>query len=59
MRDAGLLESTLARPVNRAAYLLDASDQAAVIATLQLAEGTMTEEAFAAWLRENSIPFEE
>jgi len=102
LRDAGLLESALARPINRAAYgegdafdmaaayafgiprnhpfvdgnkrtayvaaelflmkngyLLAASDQAAVLAVLQLAEGTMTEEAFVTWLRENSIPFEE
>ena len=40
-------------------YLLAASDQAAVLATLQLADGTMPEEAFAAWLRENSVTHEE
>jgi death-on-curing protein len=102
LRDKGLLESALARPINRAAYgegdafdmaaayafgivrnhpfvdgnkrtgyvaaelflmkngcLLAASDQAAVLTALHLAEGTMTEEAFAAWLRENSVPYED
>jgi death on curing protein len=97
LRDHGLLQSALARPMNRAAYgeptvhelaaayafgivrnhpfvdgnkrtafvaaalfLLDhglepaARDEAIVTAVLHLAEGSMSEESFAQWLRENS-----
>ncbi len=102
LRDGGLLESALARPINRAAYgevdvfdlaaayafgiarnhafidgnkrtayvamelflfkngyVLGASDADAVINMLQLAEGAMTEEAFAAWLRAASVRAED
>ncbi|MGH7090535.1 MAG: type II toxin-antitoxin system death-on-curing family toxin [Stellaceae bacterium] len=102
VRDLALLESALARPLNRAAYgegdafdlaaayafgiarnhpffdgnkrtgyvaaelflmkngyVLESTDVASVLAMLQLAEGTMTEEAFAKWLRENSTPFKD
>jgi death on curing protein len=102
LRDKGLLESALARPINRAAYgkgdafdmaaayafgivrnhpfvdgnkrtgyvaaelflmkngcLLVADDRDAVLTMLQLAEGTMTEEAYATWLRKNSAPYED
>jgi death-on-curing protein len=101
VRDHGLLESALARPMNLAAYgrpdafavaaayafgiarnhpfvdgnkrtayvaaelflmknglVLNSSDQDCVLSTLQLADGTLDEEAFAAWLRANSIPFD-
>ena len=101
VRDAGMLESALARPINQNAYRdgdafdlaaayafgivrnhpfidgnkrtgyvaaelcllknghqLEATDQDAVLMTLQLADGSLTEDAFAAWLRANSIPFE-
>jgi death-on-curing protein len=101
VRDAGLLESALARPENLAAYgepdvfelaaayafgvvkdhpfvdgnkragfmaaatylalngqSLEATDAEAVTAVLALASSAMEEEAFAAWLRENSRPFE-
>jgi death-on-curing protein len=102
VRDVGMLESAMARPINKDAYgasdvfdlaaayafgiirnhpfidgnkrtgyvaaelflmkngqLLTATDQAAVMTTLQLAESTTSEDAFAAWLRENSIPFDD
>jgi death-on-curing protein len=102
VRDHGLLESALARPINRAAYsdpdvfdlaasyafgiarnhpfidgnkrtayvamelfllknghICEASDADALLMMLQLTEGNMTEEAFAAWLREHSVPFDE
>lgn len=102
VRDRGLLESAMARPINLAAYgrpdapalaaayafgivrnhpfvdgnkrtafttaatfLLDnghelnASERDAALTTLQLADGTLDEEAFAAWLRANCVPFEE
>jgi death-on-curing protein len=101
VRDQGLLESALARPVNLDAYdepdafalaacyafgivrnhpfvdgnkrtayvaaelfltkngwVLNSSDQDSVLTTLQLADGTLDEAAFAAWLRADSIPFE-
>jgi death on curing protein len=102
LRDKNLLESALARPMNRAAYdngdafdlaasyafgisrnhpfidgnkrtayvaaelflmknghMLTASDEQCVISMLHLAEGGMTEEEFAEWLRANSVAFEE
>jgi death on curing protein len=102
LRDRGLLDSALARPINldadgkpdafslaaayafgivrdrpfvdgnkRSAYVaaelslmknghvLNTSDQECVLSTLQLADGTLDEVAFAAWLRANSITFEE
>jgi death on curing protein len=102
LRDKNLLESALARPMNRAAYdngdafdlaasyafgisrnhpfidgnkrtayvaaelflmknghMLTASDEQCVISMLHLAEGSMTEEELAEWLRANSVAFEE
>jgi len=101
LRDRGLLQSALARPVHRAAYgksdvfdlaaayafgiardhpfvdgnkrtayvaaelfllkhgyELTTSDADAVIAMLRLAEGAMSERAFADWLRGGSVVFE-
>lgn len=102
VRDIGLLESALARPLNRAAYgdasVFDmaaayafgiirnhpffdgnkrvaliaaalflgehgreivASDAAVVVAVLALADGSLDEAGFAAWLAEHTIPVPE
>jgi death-on-curing protein len=102
LRDPGLLQSALARPINRAAYAggdafdfaaayafgivrnhpfidankrtafvlallclldhgheLEAAEADKTLTMLRLAEGAMTEEAFAAWLRENCVAAEE
>jgi len=40
-------------------FELNASERDATLAMLALVENDMTEDAFAAWLRANSIPFEE
>ena len=101
LRDAGLLQSALARPLNQAAYgsgdafnlaaayafgiarnhpfvdgnkrtgfltatvfllengyELDATNPDAAAAMLELANGSMSEEFFAAWLRDKSISAE-
>jgi death on curing protein len=101
VRDRGLLQSALARPINAAAYgmpdlaalaaayaqgiarnhpFIDgnkrtayvvmelflarngvemvASDEAAVLTMLQLAEGSMPEAAYADWIRANSQPLD-
>jgi death-on-curing protein len=101
LRDAGLLQSALARPLNQAAYgsgdafnlaaayafgiarnhpfvdgnkrtgfltatvfllengyELDATNPDAAAAMLELANGSMSEEVFAAWLRDKSISAE-
>lgn len=99
IRDEGLLESALSRPINRAAYdagadiailaagyafglaknhpfidgnkrtayvamelflldngfVLNASDEEALLAMLRLAAGETSEEEYAAWIRGNSV----
>ena len=102
LRDAGLLQSALTRPINRAAYadadafelaaayafgiarnrpffdgnkrtayvamelflskngwLLQAGDVAATLTMLQLAERSLSEEGYTAWLRANCVAAEE
>ena len=39
-------------------FALNSNDEDCLLTTLQLADGTLDEEAFAAWLRTNSVPFE-
>ena len=52
LRDEGLLDSALARPLNR--YRLTATQADTTITMLAVADGSITEEAFADWIRQKS-----